>query len=138
MIMKNLKNCFMLLIIIAACMLAACSKEQPQQLSAPSNLRVENNVLIWDEVENATGYIVYFDDAKYKINKNQFNVSFITDKGTYEIKVSAACNGKRFSNSKTTNFTYIIDTVIPEPPIIPTANLQYTLLEDGSGYEVSK
>ena len=136
--MKTLKLYVLLLVVAAGCVLAACSKEKPQQLPAPSNLHIENDALIWDAVENATGYIVYFNDAEYKINKNRFNVSFITEEGSYEINVSATGDGKRFCNSETTKYTYIIDIDEPEPPATPTPNLKYTLLEDESGYEVSK
>ena len=136
--MKTLKLYILLLVVAAGCVLAACSKEKPQQLPAPSNLHIENDALIWDAVENATGYIVYFNDAEYKINKNRFNVSFITEEGSYEINVSATGDGKRFCNSETTKYTYTIDIDEPEPPAIPTPNLKYTLLEDESGYEVSK
>lgn len=136
--MKTLKLYVLLLIVAAGCVLAACSKEKPQQLPAPSNLHIENDALIWDEIENATGYIVYFNDAEYKINENRFNVSFITEEGSYEIKVSAASDGKRFYNSETTKYTYTIDIDKPEPPAIPTPNLKYTLLEDESGYEAPK
>lgn len=136
--MKTLKLYVLLLVVAVGCVLAACSKEKPQQLPAPSNLHIENDALIWDAVENATGYIVYFNDAEYKINKNRFNVSFITEEGSYEINVSATGDGKRFCNSETTKYTYTIDIDEPEPPAIPTPNLKYTLLEDESGYEVSK
>ena len=48
-----------LLACAAACgALVACAAA-PVRLSAPQNLRTDGNVLLWDEVENATGYVVY-------------------------------------------------------------------------------
>ena len=60
------KHALLLLITTFACVGAGiaflgCASEQ---LSAPENFRLDGRTLIWDEVENASGYVVFVDDVE--------------------------------------------------------------------------
>ena len=132
-----------LLACAAACgALVACAAA-PVRLSAPQNLRTDGNVLLWDEVENATGYVVYVQQEEHTINQPQYDLSSLTSPETYVIEVLALGDGKQFIDSEWTKFAYTVadpsDIAEPLPEtLVPTQNLAYTLLPDGSGYQVSR
>lgn len=138
--MKKWKYILLLFIATAGCFFAACAKTPSEvsreSLSSPCNLHMDGSVLVWDEVENATGYIVYYQNRECKVNENRYDLFFLTEPQAYEIEVIAVGDGSRFCDSESVKFTYTIKG--EEPPLVPTENLAYTLLEDGSGYEVSR
>ena len=80
-------------------LLVACGKKIPS-LVAP-NITLTNNVVTWNEVENASGYVVSKNDVEqpeqtttaYKITETKI--------GSYEIKVKAISNDKtKYADSK--------------------------------------
>lgn len=46
-------------------------------LSKPVNLSMEGDTLTWDEVDNASSYIVYIGDKSYEVSTNQFDLQGI-------------------------------------------------------------
>ena len=119
---------------------------QATQLPKPTNLKVVERFLTWDVVENADGYIVFADDQEYETAENSFDLSFLKA-GKYVIEVMAVGDYETFTDSDRAKIPYVVETKEQEEqkepekqeeqnPIVPTESLRYTLLEDGTGYEV--
>lgn len=138
--------------VIAAIGLVAIACSNPhscEQLETPKNLRVEDGALVWDEVDNAVEYAVHIDtigfpvnleNDKYTMTEARFNLSELTQTETlYILIVQALGDLKYYTDSAEARFSYIYT---PEPTPIPTVSgnelntFNYTLLPDGSGYEV--
>ena len=63
-----LKVFFAIAVIFAFCGLAACgggNDSTATKLTSPSNFRIEDGRLCWDEVEDAEGYAVFIDGMQY-------------------------------------------------------------------------
>ncbi|MDE6029583.1 MAG: leucine-rich repeat domain-containing protein [Clostridiales bacterium] len=139
--MKRSKITKILLCIVIATVgliFGACSRDNDsyERLSTPQNLRVEDGALVWDEVKHASGYAVYIENDEHLITEPQFDLSELTEEDAiYELYVIAIGDGKHYSDSDEVRFDY--KYVAPEI-IVPTPSLKYTLLADGSGYEVSR
>ncbi len=102
---------------------------EPTKLSTPTGLKQDGGTVVWDSVENASYYSVMIDDAEYsKILFNRYTLP--SEFGKFTVKVKAVGNGVRFSDSEWS------ESIVYEKakPI----ELKYKLLEDGSGYEVSR
>ena len=90
-------------------------------------------------MENATGYVVFCRDEEYETKSNSYNLSYLTDPGTYEVEVLAMGDGEHFLNSERSKYSYTVKKeTTPQPELKPTKGLEYTLLKDGSGYEVAR
>ena len=100
-----------------------------QQLSSPENFRMEDGVLLWDEVENAEWYTLEVNGDQLQTRFLDFEVADWDMTVTVEARVRAEGNDS-YAASAWAEFTYLGET--------PTAALSYTLLDDGSGYEVSR
>ncbi len=139
--MKAFKICILSLLIVACCALAACEKQSAEKklLDSPSQLHTVGSTLVWNEVENATGYVVFCRDEEYETKSNSYNLSYLTDPGTYEVEVLAMGDGEHFLNSERSKYSYtVIKETTPQPEVKPTKGLEYTLLKDDSGYEVAR
>ena len=111
--------------------MSSCS-EAPKKLGAPEGLKRDRRVMIWDPVENASGYKVSINDEEYTVTECRFELYYL-DGGTYEFEVMALGNGKTFTDSDP---IYIMielsDPVVHfEEPVF-----MYTLLKDRSGYRL--
>ncbi len=74
--MKKLLGIFLsFAMAFAVCAAAACDKGSAPELSAPTNLRLQSNVLYWDGVENATSYEVTVNGTKDETDKTQYVIS---------------------------------------------------------------
>ena len=144
------KSLFIIFFSWICCMLVGCKGTQPTELLEPSNLKVVECILTWDTVENADEYVVFANDKKYKTTENAFDLSFLEEEGKYVIKVMALSDDEAFTASNWAKFTYVVEEESvgledeentgskEEEEIIPTEGLKYTLLEDGTGYEVHR
>jgi len=67
----------------------------PPRLSTPQNIRIdtEQNILIWDEVDGADGYIVYINGREYPVAANYHPITF-RDGQEYFLKVRAVSSGR--------------------------------------------
>lgn len=133
--MKRVEAIIITIVIALSMICVACGNTPSERLDAPTNLRVQGSTLEWDAVENANGYTVYAAGKEYETNECTFDLSELSGPDTYKIEVMAIGNGIRYDDSLWATYTY---TVTPTEPIVPTENLAYTLLADGSGYEVSR
>ena len=145
--MKKVGLYLLMIWMIICCGLVAACKDKPQRLNTPQNLVVNGTVLSWDKVEDASGYIVYYQYKEYTVDKCSYDLVALTEPNTYTIQVLARGDGKKFEDSHFATITYTVEEnegieptpeVPPETELQPTENLKYTLLEDYSGYEVSR
>ncbi len=114
--------------LVCGLALAACDKNDDDVLSAPENLRIENEYLIWDEVDGATGYTVEINGVEYTAQTNRLDILEITNKPvTYTMKALAEGRSLVDYSEWSEEIEYKV-----EAPI----NLEYKELEDGT-YEVS-
>lgn len=135
MIKKKIYIYCLLLLACLCCLLGACGKEKQKQLAMPNNVRVEEKTLIWDEVDNAEGYILYYGSKDFYTEECRYDLSALPQGYTYEIKIFAVGNGKKYTDSKTAKYIYEAEG---KKPLEETKGLEYTLLPDESGFEVSQ
>lgn len=109
---------------------------QPEPLDAPENLHIEGKMLLWDDVKNASGYVVYVDRHEYYVSENYYDLSHLAVEESYKINVSAIDDYGVYDDSAAAEIMYYSEYV--EEECYDEAGLKYVLLEDGSGYEVSK
>lgn len=150
-----------ILVIILVLLTCSCANppdnqllEQPVQLPAPQNIRSEGKVIFWDAVENATGYVVNFENTEYETQECSLDLSFYEDLGTYQIEIKALGDDKNYTDSEWASFSYTAkeptDPGVTDQPTNPGGEdgpvkagydeqgLAYYLLEDGSGYAVTR
>ena len=109
---------------------------QPEPLAAPENLYIEGKMLLWDDVKNASGYVVYADKSENYVKENSYDLAYLDAGVTYTIEVWAVDETGAYDDSAITEIMYYSEYV--EEECYDEAGLKYVLLEDGSGYEVSK
>jgi hypothetical protein len=103
-------------------------KQGSTQLATPSNLRINGNALMWNNVNNASAYLIDIDGTEYPVISSGYLLSALPSPGTYTIKIKATGNGTTFSDSGwSSTITYTAE-----------AGLLYTLINDGTAYSVSK
>lgn len=125
----------LLIIFIVALLLLGC-KHTNTRLNPPVNLRIQDNVLYWDSVPNATGYEVYINLVKYDIEINQFNLDFLTP-GTYEIRVKAISTIHQPSYlSSPLNHTVEPNILVPKNLKISESVLTWDIIDNTTGYIV--
>lgn len=80
-------------------------------LTAPTDLKIENEILSWKNVDDAMGYIVKINDEEYETNTNELDLFTIThDYVTYNVKVMALGNFEdSFDSDWSTAYTYTIN-----------------------------
>lgn len=105
--LKFLLSCLLIIVIL----LTGCSKEN--KLIAPSNLRLEETILIWNKVEEAVKYrldlVKEGVSMKRVVKENQVDLNELDlEEGTYNIKVQAiASNEKNDSDYSKESIQYI-------------------------------
>ena len=109
---------------------------QPEPLDAPENLHIEGKMLLWDDVKNASGYVVYVDRNEYYVSENYYDLSYLAVEESYKINVSAIDDCGVYDDSAAAEITYYSEYA--EEECYDEAGLKYVLLDDGSGYEASK
>ncbi len=90
--------CFLAVILSAVIVYSGCSKKVT--LDAPSDLQINEKVLTWSKVENASGYMVDIDGKQTLSDENSFNLSALNEFETYVIKVRALGDGEEYESSK--------------------------------------
>ncbi len=144
--MKNFskKTCIGVLLVLAVLLVfsfAGCEPTPepvpngPVQLDYPINIVAVRRLLTWDEVSHATGYVVEFRGTEYETTGCSLDLSFDTGYGDVEIKVKAKGDGTDYSDSEWTTKTITLNQKVQTGS--DEAGFEYTLLADGSGYEIS-
>ena len=129
--MKKSKKLLLALMFAAMGLLAAaaaCSSE-PARLKAPQALKIEDETLWWDEVDNAAGYLVEVDGKEYEAESNAFSVFTIALlPREYEFRVQAYGDLRgRYENSEWS------ETLTYTPEIAQGWGVRLT--EEGNSYE---
>lgn len=102
-IVKYLKAMPLVVITAIICILCftACGKEARGKLATPENLRIADEVLMWDAVENATGYEVDIDGKKYQTKTNSLDIFLLTTTPkTYNMRVLAYADINKYNDSE--------------------------------------
>jgi uncharacterized repeat protein (TIGR02543 family) len=104
-----------------------------QALAVPSGLQANDATLTltWNAVSNASGYTVDIDGTEYQANTNNYSLSGLTTPKTYTIKVKAKGNGTTYADSAWSGTVQYTVTGF-------TPGLLFTLMDDGTAYEVSR
>ena len=120
MIYKKIRRnciCILLVLLSCLCLFVACKEEggvesssqetKQTQLSFPKNINVdeETESLVWDEVENATGYLIDINGEEYESETNRLDIFLIMDSfdETYKIKVKALGDEENLKDSRWSN-----------------------------------
>ena len=105
------------------------NKQDAVTLDTPDNIKFSDYRLTWDKVENATGYSVVINGDRYETKDNVFDLFYILKEDTYFASVQAIGDDEVFLDSDFADLRFELKA---------TKGLKYTLLSDGSGYEISK
>ena len=99
-----------LLLCAWACLFAvACKKNEKEVekevLTTPQNLKLENDCLTWDAVENSTGYTVDINGELYETEENSLDIFALTKQPNtaYNMKVSAKGKEENYQPSDWSN-----------------------------------
>lgn len=150
--MRKLKRMFLLIIMLvffASPILVGCefNFNTTQKLQAPHlSINEENKCLTWDNVKNATGYVIYCNDdvvdnveATTQPTMVYELVGVLDETGTYIFEIVAISDSLYIRNSNSSNSVrYEYNKRPVTPPTTPTENvdndreIQFTLTHDGS------
>ena len=114
---------------VLSCLSAAACTKPPEVLAAPENLRVEEDLLLWDEVKGAAGYRVTVNGETTETAEPAFDVYWYIEPQTYRFEVTAFGD---LPDSPAACYDYTVEE------IVGSNGLNYYLLEDKSGYSVQR
>jgi|GEM_PF-2295788 len=105
--------------------LAACDLTRSSAVETPQNLEIdkEEKLLTWEEVENATGYIVDIDGTIYEVATNSFDLSFLAE-GTYTVKIKAVGAATSSGWSQAVEYTIVKSEAVNPQKLDTPQNLQ--------------
>lgn len=99
-------------------------------------LKINQNILEWNEYQSAKAYIIYIDDAYYEQVKST-SYELILDNGRYEIKVRAVLDGAYSDFSNTIVYEVTNANRLDTPKITISGNrLSWSDIEGASTYEI--
>ncbi len=130
MLRKTAQICLLIATIFGTFTLV---QAQTSQLPVPRNLRVANDALLWDAVENASGYRVRWlapgprDWVTEAVAQNQFSLSELSYHISYIAQVQAVSDIAAYQDSFWSR-AFILERPDPTatPSITPTATLTAT------------
>lgn len=134
------------LILILICILSfAFVGCETKLLPAPSNLVIEDGILTWKKVDNASGYLVSVNGEEYQVSSSFLELTLQNNKD-YEIKVKAKGDGKYKDSefSEVLNYSNKISQTLKRlnsPNIIEIdglGNAYWTLVSNSMGYKIFK
>lgn len=100
-------------VLLLLCLSFVACSDSPETISAPQNVRVENGVLLWDEVEYADGYYVYIDGKEFHTKENCLAIEGFKETKTYEIELRAYSDSGYISSY--TDMSYAGKYTVPTP-----------------------
>lgn len=136
---KILYSLLSLLITVSCILIVSCndsgepSAPSVETLDVPTNVSINNRIVTWDAVKNASGYSVKFNGVEYESAENSFDLHFHADGGKCDIQVKAIGDEKsHWSSDWSEKTAFTLCERVAEG--YDENNFYYTLLEDGSGY----
>lgn len=95
--MKKLFSVILVICLLVIC-LTACANVQ-KVLESPTNVSINDNILTWNSVDGATGYIIYVDGSeKGIVNTNAFDLSTLNLSAGNEYSVQVKAKGDGYVN----------------------------------------
>ena len=108
----------------------------PSVLNIPNNLIIENSILKWDAVNNASGYIVNISGVDYTVNICELNLhNLLLGVGSYNIKVKAIGDGENYLESSYSN---VITYKIENEEVVTVVQERYMPKQTANGLEYDK
>lgn len=96
---RNMKKIISIILGIVVIILVGCVKKQPiEMLNPPKNLMFSDNTLTFDEVLNATSYVIEVDGINIEISTNSYTFE---EEGIYLVRVYA--KGENYLDSSYSN-----------------------------------
>lgn len=121
-----------LLALLCTLVFAACKQKEvkePGMLATPEGLRVEDEVLRWNAVENAAGYVVEIDGEEYEVAEESYDTFLKSTKSRkYSIRVKAQSDLGEYEDSAWTE-------ILEYSPVCATGWVLRPI-NDGTEYEV--
>lgn len=99
-----------ILLILLSFILVACGEEEVIELEAPTNIRLEENMILFDEASNAAFYEIEINNVTHKTN-DLFYV--LEDYGTYEVRIRSGYRSNYSEYSDIQTFTYLEQSDAP-------------------------
>lgn len=127
-----------LIIVIAVCFgITACAPAGPlEKLAVPDGFALSGSTVTWDEVEHAVGYVVAMGGEETETAEARFTLPDALEPGGYIIEVLAIGDYKGYADSEWATFQFTIEEPVEEG--FDEAGWKYTLIDEGSAYEVSR
>ncbi len=104
------KALFLIVSLIIGLWLVACTDTSvPENIATPSNVHINGDVISWDTIDLADGYIVIINqNLEYNVQQSSFDLSTLNlDYGTYTIHVVSTLLDLRSNDSE--SVTYVVD-----------------------------
>ena len=134
--MKKLMR--IVLLLLFSIVLVSCDGEIAITLDAPENVAIQDGVLTWDAVTDATGYTVFVDASSYNVTATTFDLNTLElVAGTYQVHVIAT-QGTNLSLPSTT-LNYVVEAVvvgIPQNVAINAGVVTWSAVAGATGYTV--
>lgn len=126
--------------------ITGCKKEKQdyndnikEVLKTPINLMIINNILSWDNVENATNYYVSYKTGisshAIKVNKNWINLSTLSNNSFYDICVKAL-NENYYESNYSERIDHFIPLDTPKISIEENGNIKWDIVDNGQKYKI--
>src|SRR5690554_6457207 len=99
-----------ILLILLSFILVACGEEEVVEIEAPTNIRLEENMILFDEVENAAFYETEINGITNRTNDLFY---LLKDFGTYEVRIRAGYRSIYSECSELKTFAYLEQSDVP-------------------------
>lgn len=99
-----------ILLILLSFILVACGEEKVIELEAPTNIRLEENMILFNEASNAAFYEIEINEVTHKTN-DLFYV--LEDYGTYEVRIRSGYKSNYSEYSDIQTFIYLEQSDAP-------------------------
>ena len=125
----------LIFIVLLVLVLQACNRNQNDYLGIPSNIRFEDEYVVWDAVDDAEYYTVRINDVDYRADDARYSMyNFVN--GTYQVRVRSHREDEQsiFSNA----LTFQIDRIYEHPKNVYVVNdiLYWDAISEASSYRV--
>ena len=109
--------------------------EKKPILEHPKKISVENNLISWNQIENATGYKIAVNRDEKETSATLFDLSEFTESKSYNVRIRASGNQIKHSDSDWSQSVTVIRLPAPTLQVTKT-KLVWNQIEKNSGYEL--
>ena len=122
--------------VVSGCLGLSSCKKDLQALDSPSNITMENRVLTWDAVENASEYILLINGKEYTVTEPRLELYTIAKEGEFHLKLMAGGDGTTYEDSSWATSSFTLEAPIEHG--FDEEGFEYAFLDNECGYEVAK